>query len=254
MQKSAIITEKLCKKIENNEDYANFVSLLKDFSKNESIEDLVRHKAIINSNQEIIGIEMKTIRDIAKQIARLGSDKFLEIARNKKPQNSYYEETLIEGLVIAEIKDLDLQISLLKNWVHKIDNWGTCDSVVTTLKRLKKSPQKYEYFEIFEKMSLSDKEFVARFGIVTMMSIYLTKESISKIYEIIKSIKNNTYYVKMAAAWLIASGFLIDKDLTISLLKERVLDKFVQNKAISKCRDSYQVSAQDKNNLIQFRM
>ena len=189
MQKTAKIAEKLCKKIKNNQDYDSFLNLLRGFSKNETIEDLARHKAIINTKQEIIGIEMKTIRDIAKQIARLGSHEFLEIARNKVPQTSYYEETLIEGLVIAEIKDLDLQISHLKNWVHKIDNWSTCDSVVTSLKRLKKSPQKYGYFKVFEKMTISDKEFEARFGIVVMMSVYLSKEHISNIYARIKSIK-----------------------------------------------------------------
>ena len=47
------------------------------------------------------------------------------------------EETLIQGLVIAEIKDLKLQQKFFEKWVNKIDNWSTCDTVVSTLKGLK---------------------------------------------------------------------------------------------------------------------
>lgn len=249
MGKSAKLQTKLCKTIANQADYDKFVKYLIGLSKNEQIKDLERHRAIINTNQEIISIAMKDIRAVAKQIAKTCQFGFLEIAKDKTPQEAYYEETLIEGLVIAEIEDLDLQFKLFEKWINKIDNWATCDSVVTSLKRLKKSKEKDLYFENYKSLCKSEKEFVARFGIVTLMSVYLDGEHIDEIYETIKKIKNDTYYVKMASAWLIASGFLVDKEKTYNLLNEKCLDKFVQNKAISKCRDSYQVTKEDKEKL-----
>ena len=243
------INGKALEKISNDEEYANFVEYLKSISKNESINDLARHKAILNTNQNVIGIAMKNIRDTAKRISRNSQFEFLKIAKSKKPQDVYYEETLIEGLVIAEIKDLKIQFDLFEKWVTKIDNWSTCDSVVTSLKMLKNSKEKDLYFEKYKSFCKNKNEFVARFGIVTLMSVYLDSKHIDKIFEFIKNIKNDAYYVKMAQAWLIATAFVVDNKKTYDLLSERCFDKFVQNKAISKCRDSFQVSKSDKEKL-----
>lgn len=240
--------------ISTEEDYEKFTEYLLTLAKDESINDKKRHKAIINSNQEIIGITMKNIRFIAKYISKVCAKDFLDLTKNKKSQNSYYEETLIEGLVIADLNDLENQISRIKTWSNKIDNWSTCDSVVTSLKKLKKSKTKERYFEDFKNLCYSKKEFIARFAIVVLMTIYLNNEMIDDIFEIIKNITNDAYYVKMAIAWLIASSFLINKEKTYNLLNYKILDKFIQNKAISKCRDSFQISNEDKQNLLLYKM
>ena len=207
MHKSANNIKKLCNLISKHQDYQEFVNYLKLISKNESINDLKRHRAILNTNQKVIGISMKDIRNVAKEISYNCLDEFLEIAKNKKIESSYYEETLIEGLVIAEIKYLDLQILKLKEWVTKIDNWSTCDSVVTSLKLLKKSINKDYYFDEFLVMSKSSNEFVARFGIVVMMSVYLDLKHIDAIYKNLLEIKSEKYYINMAIAWLFSYGF-----------------------------------------------
>ena len=43
MQKNAKNNQIICKNIENNADYAEFLEILKSLSKNESIEDMKRH-------------------------------------------------------------------------------------------------------------------------------------------------------------------------------------------------------------------
>lgn len=235
-------------------DYNGFLSKLKSLSKNETVEDLARHKAILNTKQEVIGISMAHIRTLAKDISKTNRESFLKLAESKLPEYSFYEETLIEGLVIANIKDLDYQVSKLKIWVEKIDNWATCDSVVTTMKLLKKSKNKDKYIDEFIFMAKSPKEFVSRFGVIVLMIDYLDEDHIDRIYGLIKEIKNDAYYVKMAIAWFISYGYLINKEKTIKLLNEKVLDKFIQNKAISKCRDSYRISQEDKDNLLLYRM
>ena len=62
------------------------------------------------------------------------------------------------------------------------------------------------------------------------------------------------YYVNMANAWLVAECFTKQRDKTLNLIKNKTLNKFVQNKAISKCRDSFRVSPEDKELLKTFRI
>lgn len=240
--------------VKTKQDYANFVKYLKSISKCETIEDKNRHVAILNTKQDVIGITMANIRKTAKQIFKNGYQDFLDVCLSGDYKKELYEETLIQGLVIAEIKDLEKQKELLSGWVNKIDNWSTCDSVVSTMKPLKKSINKNKYFEFFLKLCFSEKEFVSRFGIIVLMVNYLEEEYIDQILDMCKNVNSEYYYVKMGVAWLVSFAFIKFKDKTKTLLASKVLDKFTQNKSISKCRDSYQISQEDKDLLVAYRI
>lgn len=229
--------------------YAGFLADLKSKAKQEDAEHYERHKAIINTKQYVYALKMCDIRSIAKQILKGDYVEFLSVAKNDS-----YEETLIQGLVIAGIKNLNVQVSYLEDWVKFIDNWSTCDSTISTMKLLGKSKNKADYFEFFYRLCFSEKEFISRFGIVTIMCYYLEKEYLQQVLEMCKKVNNDAYYVKMAIAWLISYLFVKFKDETYALLGEKVLDKFTQNKAISKCRDSFRVSAEDKENLTLYKV
>ena len=69
-----------------------------------------------------------------------------------------------------------------------------------------------------------------------------------------EEVKSTAYYVNMALAWLISFAFMKFKEKTYELLNKKALSKFVQNKAICKCRDSFRVDKTDKENLIKFRI
>lgn len=240
--------------IETKDDYDKFVSSLKSFSKNETIEDHERHVKILNTKQEVIAISMSKIRWVAKQIFKRGYDKFLEIGLLKNKDDEFYEETLIQGLVIAEIKDLELQKEYLEKWIIKIDNWSTCDSVVSTMKTFKNSKDKKKYFEFYYNLCFDEQEFVSRFGIIVLMTCFLEESFIDKILQMCEKVKSDAYYVNMGLAWLLSFAFMKFKEKTYHLLESRVLSKFVQNKAICKCRDSFQVDKTDKENLIKYRI
>ncbi len=232
-----------------DETYKDFLADIKSKAKQENAEDYKRHVAIINTKQYVYCLKMSDIRNISKQISKGDYECFLKNAKNDS-----YEETLIQGIVIASIKNLDTQIEYLKKWVKIIDNWGACDSTISTMKLLGKSKNKANYFDFFYDLCFSEREFISRFGIVTIMCYYLEREYLSKILEMCRNIKNDAYYVKMALAWLVSYMFVKFKDETYALLGEKVLDKFTQNKAISKCRDSFRVQKEDKENLIKYRI
>ena len=232
-----------CVDVQTENDYLHYVEIIKSFSKNETVNDLKRHKAILKTNQDVIGVAMANIRKLAKQVFKGGYKSFLEISLPKTKENQTYEETLIEGLVISQIQNQDEQFSYLDKWIHKIDNWSTCDSVTASFKH---SKMKEECFDWFYKKCYSNKEFVSRFGITILMNNYLDIKYLDRIFEMCETVKSDAYYVKMAIAWLVSFCLIKYRDETVEFLKRGTLEKFTHNKAISKCRDSYQVSLEDK--------
>ena len=125
---------------------------------------------------------------------------------------------------------------------------------MTTLKNLKKSKEKQAYFDFYYKLCFSDKEFVARFGIVVLMVVFLDELNIDLIIEMCKRVSNDAYYVQMGIEWLVSMAYVKFKEKTEKLLKEKTLAKFVQNKAISKCHDSFQIEKEDKERLKNYRI
>ena len=241
-------------KINSEKDYKDFVDYLKSVSKNETVEDKKRHIAILNTKQDVIAIAMSVIRKIAKNIFKNGYDWFLDYGLKQDYKTEFYEETLIQGLVIAEIKDLKNQQMLFEKWVNKIDNWSTCDTVVSTMKGLKNSLNKKDYFPFYLNLCYSSHEFVSRFGIIVLMTCFLENEFIDDVLTMCNKIKSDAYYVNMGIAWLLSYAFVNFKEKTYKFFEKRTLSKFVQNKAICKCRDSFRVSETDKQNLINYRI
>ena len=233
----------------DKKSYDFYLNLIKTNSKTETVAYHERHVKILNTKQKVYALSMAYIRGIEKAISKGDYESFL-----KNAKDGSYEEVTIQGLVIAQIKDLSQQTRLLNEWVKKIDNWSSCDTVVSTMKGLKRSKNKDDYFEHYKNMCFDAHEFVARFGIVCLMVNYLEEPYIDRILTMCKDVKHDEYYVKMAVAWLVSFAFMKFKDKTYALLQQNCLDKFTQNKAISKCRDSFQVSATDKENLIQYRV
>lgn len=233
----------------DKKSYNVYLNLIKTNSKSESVLNHERHVKILNTKQKVYALSMAYIRSVAKAISKGDYESFLKNAKDDS-----YEEVTIQGLVIAQINDLRLQTSLLTEWVKKIDNWSSCDTVVSTMKSLKRSKNKDDYFEHYINMCFDSSEFVARFGIVCLMVNFLEEPYIDRILTMCKQVKHDGYYVKMAVAWLVSFAFMKFKNQTYALLKQKCLDKFTQNKAISKCRDSFQVSATDKENLVQYRI
>ena len=90
--------------------------------------------------------------------------------------------------------------------------------------------------------------FVRRLGLIILLKMSSFAEYTDGILRAADSLESETeYYVNMANAWLIAECFTHFREKTLAYLTGAPhLNKFTMNKAISKCRDSYRVSAEDK--------
>lgn len=204
------------------------------------------HSKLVETKYEIIGIRTGILRNIAKDISKTCYKEFL-----KNQDFKYYEEVNIYGFVLALVKE-ELFNKYFWNYIAFIDNWATCDSFCSSLKGFKKNKEKF--YPLVLNLLEHDKEYYLRAGLVILLMHYVCEEYLVDIFNIICKIKSDKYYVNMAIAWLICECFTKYSDETIKFLDNTCLDKFVINKAISKIRDSYRVSKENKQLVLKYRI
>ena len=232
-------------KVWNDITYKEFIEYLKS---EKDVEYKEFHSSlVIDSKYEMIGIRIPLMRKIAKEISKTTDiEKFLQYSKNK-----YYEEIMIQGLVISNIKDEKIFNKYFNSHIKKIDNWALCDTFCNSIKIVKKYEEKY--FKIAMKMSLSDEEFISRIGLVMILSNFVNEKNIYDIFVTLNKIDSEKFYINMAEAWLVCELYIKFPKETLEFIKKNKLNKFTQNKLISKINDSYRVSKEDKEYLKKFR-
>lgn len=228
-------------------EYVHIIESLKQLADPKMANDPM-HARILNTKQRVLGVRTPDLRKFAKVVHKNASKEAILALKD-----DFWEETLLVGFILGYNKDIDDSFKKLKQFSMRIDNWATCDQTCSAHKIFKKDLNN-KYFEKFVDMSLSGEEFVARVGLIMLMLYYLKSECIDRVLKILPQIANHTYYVDMAVAWLISYAIVKFPDKTIELLKEKKLTKFVQNKAICKCRDSFRVDKTVKELLVEYRI
>ncbi len=201
---------------------------------------------VLNSKYEMIGIRVPIMRDVAKKIAKSNIEEFLKYAQNK-----YYEEVMIQGLVISHIKDEKLFYKYFIKFINKIDNWAICDSFCSSIKIVRNYEEKY--FKESVKMALKREEFVSRVGLVMILNHFISQKNLDIIFDALNKIQSDKFYINMAEAWLVCEMYTKYPKETKEFLKNNNFNKFTQNKAISKIHDSYRVSKEEKELLNEYR-
>ena len=221
----------------NGKSYNEFVEYLISLQDKKYKE--FHSSLVLNSKYEMIGIRLPIMRDIAKQISKTDIEEFLSCVQNK-----YYEETMIEGLVISHIKDEKIFDKYFKTYIKKIDNWAVCDSFCNSIKIVRKNEEKY--FKEAIKLALNSEEFISRVGLIIILNNFITSNNLNDIFCVLNKIQSDKFYINMAEAWLICEMYIKFPSKTQEFLEKNKLNKFTQNKAISKIHDSYRVSKEDK--------
>jgi len=205
------------------------------------------HKNLCPGTDNIIGIRVPILRNYAKEIIKKYSAK--EILN--QIDDEYYEETLLQGMIIGLSKEKDLEIHLkrIKEFVPKIDNWAICDTFCAGLKITKK--YKKEMWDFIQSYFKSKKEFEVRFAVVMILDFYVEEEYLKRNLEIFNKIKTDKYYIQMAVAWAISICFIKFYEETIKYFKSNNcnLDKFTYNKSLQKAIESYRITPEQKDEL-----
>lgn len=202
------------------------------------------HSALCPGTNNIIGIRVPVLRDYAKEIYKEKDWK----KTIKEIDNEYYEEIMLQGMLIGQSKDdINIIIRYVEDYVPKIDNWAICDTFCAGLKITKK--YKKEMWKVVKKYLKSKNEFEIRFAVVMILNYYIGDEYLQEIYKMLGNIKNEDYYVKMAVAWAISVCLIKYYDETIAYLKNANINDWTYNKAIQKAIESYRISDERKEEL-----
>lgn len=201
------------------------------------------HKSLVPGLENMLGVRIPKLREIAKKTAKEGYWEFAEEA-----DLDVYEEMMIRGMMIGYGKlSAREQRAELETFVPRINNWAVCDSCCSTYKFMKKDQQ--EWFSFLCSYLKSEKEYEIRFAVVCMLDFFINETYISRVLNSLANIRHEGYYVKMAAAWAVSACYVKFPAQTEILFQKGSLDDFTQNKALQKIRESYRVNKEEKERL-----
>lgn len=216
-------------------DYNSFVEYMKTLAdeKYKKFSD-----GLVPGTEFSLGIRVPNLRKMAKEISKGNYKEFLECKKGE-----YREEVMLEGLVMSLIKcDYPQMLDMIKQYADKITSWETCD--IVSFKGLKKYlPQFWNDIEYF---IYNENPWIVRYGFGCLLEFYLTDEYIDRVLSYVDSVNSDFYYVQMMQGWLLATAAAKCRDKTIAFLKKNNLNATTQNMALRKMRESYRISAEDK--------
>nr|WP_288167011.1 DNA alkylation repair protein [uncultured Peptoniphilus sp.] len=193
-----------------------------------------------------IGVRVPELRKLSKKVVEdPETSKFL-----KNLPHKYYDENMLHGLIISEIKDYDACIVAVDDFLPYVDNWAVCD--IMSPKIFKKN--KEALLKKIKEWSASEKTYTCRFGIETLMSHFLDDDFKPEYLEIALSGNSEDYYVRMMIAWFFATALAKEWDEAIKYIEDQRLDPWTHNKTIQKARESRRITPKEKEYLKSLRV
>lgn len=193
-----------------------------------------------------IGIRVPALRKLAKELAK-GEEKdtFLQ-----ELPHYHYEENMLHGFLIAEIKDYDRCLNEIERFLPYVDNWAVSDTMSPKVF----SRHKDELIIRIKEWIASDETYTCRFGMCMLMRYYLDEDFKEEYLKLPAAVRSEEYYVNMMAAWYYATALAKQWEATVPYIEERKLDKWVHNKTIQKARESYRITPDQKEYLKTLKM
>ncbi len=209
---------------------------------------LFQSKLTPTVNPELfIGVRVPKCRELAKELYK---NNFLEVKHfiNMLP-HKYYDENMLHGLLISEMKDFNQCLAELEKFLPYVDNWAVCD--IMSPKCFKK--HKTELLDAVLGWVKSSEEYTIRFGLEMLMTHYLDDDFNPEYLKIPAEVQSDKYYVNMMIAWFFATALTKQWDSTIGYIEKNVLSTWVHNKTIQKARESFRISDEQKQYLSELK-
>lgn len=234
---------KLTKENWSNKDIDEFLTYLNTLSK--GTEKGLWEQRIVNTKLPCLAIPSIEIDRISKQIFKGNYKSFLDLWIWNN-----HSATLIFGKILNKIKDFNLLKSYLIPYSKKADNWSTIDC----LKFHFTKENSNQFINLSKELIESPCTFSRRLSLIILLKLLSFEDCTALCFEFFNKLKTESeYYVNMAAAWLLAECMTKYKNKTIDFYQNNQTNDFIINKSISKCRDSYRISKEDKDYLLSFK-
>ncbi|HEX2946996.1 MAG TPA: DNA alkylation repair protein [Clostridia bacterium] len=196
---------------------------------------------LIPGADNLLGVRLPELRKLGKELSKRNWREYLSEA-----DDQYYEEIMLQGIVIGLIKtDIEESLRLVAGFIPKITNWGVCDSFCAGLGFVKINKQRVweflmPYFDL-------DKEFELRFATVMLLFHFIDEEHLDAVLKLLAGIRHEGYYVKMAVAWAMSVCYVMFPVKTLEYLQNSTLDDFTYNRTLQKIIESNRVDGEAKN-------
>ena len=203
-------------------------------------------------------------------------EKFLDELPHK-----YFDENQLHAFILSEMKDFDICIKRVNQFLPYVNNWATCDQL--SPKCFKKN--KEVLLKHINKWIKSKKTYVIRFAIEMLMSHFLDEDFDEKYLKMVVDVKfgacvthpnknslsidsktnhsdsekinvdidPDKYYVEMMRAWYFATALAKQYDASLPYIKNGKLDEWTHNKTIQKALESFRVSDAHKKELKKYK-
>ena len=189
----------------------------------------------------MIGVRTPALRKLAKELSK---DPDITEFLTSLP-HEYFDENQLHAFLISEIKDYKKCIAQTEKFLPFINNWATCDQL--SPKVFKKYKQ--ELLSHIQTWIRSEETYTVRFGIGMLMQHFLDDDFDPEYLELVAGIRSEEYYINMMIAWYFATALAKQYDAVLPYLEQKKLAPWTHNKAIQKARESYRVSAEQKEYL-----
>ncbi|MGI5842550.1 MAG: DNA alkylation repair protein [Christensenellales bacterium] len=226
----------------DKDEFENFLSFQK-----KPQEKIDWTRRILQTSKPVYALTSKEMSNIAKQILQGNAESFL----NLKCFSSY-ESTIIYIAVLNSLfSEFDTYLPYFEIYLKNIDCWAHTDSV--NFDKLAKHKQKI--LNLSDKLLQSNSMIERRMALIILLKFCSDEQVALKTFETLNKLPFETeYYVNMAGAWLLCECFVKHRNLTAKYFETHKTNKQIINLAIQKCRDSFRVSKEDKEWLLQFKM
>ncbi len=227
------------------QEYENYLDSIKgnEFSRG-------WEKRIVCTNLPTMSIKTAVVNEIVKEILRGDYKSFLDLfLLNNHTETIIFAKVLSGAMAkaggVKEYKDL------LYKFCASVDNWASIDGI----KFCVNDKNKDEFWDLAREYVKDDKTFVRRAGYRIFFSFASDEKRLKGVFDCIQTAYDEKeYYVNMCISWLLCECFIKCRDVTLEFLKIGKLNKFVKNKTISKCCDSFRVADEDKDFLRSLRV
>ena len=195
---------------------------------------------------EMIGVRTPELKKLANELCKRDDT---ALFLNDLP-HKYFEEDQLHAFIIANIKDMDVCMDRVCQFLPYVNNWATCDQLCPKVFARHKDKLLGYIYNWIE----SGSTYEIRFAVKMLMSHFLDEDYDIKYPNIVADIHSDEYYVQMMIAWYFATALAKQYDSIIVFIEEKRLDTWIHNKAISKATESFRVSDDHKEYLRTLRI
>ena len=198
--------------------------------------------------ENILGVRLPVLRAMAREICR---EDWRTVLNSLTPEDCF-EEKMLAGMMIGGAKmPLSERMERTEAFLPLIDNWSVCDSFCAGWKAAEKEPE--PVFSWLRPMFRAPEPYTVRFAVVMLLDHFVKEPYIDEVLRLLCAVRQEHYYVKMAAAWAFSVCYVKFPGKTLPCLKNSAVSLWVRRKAVQKILESRRIDDVQRKEMLRLR-